>query len=207
MILSPVCPPPKGGEIFTKIEERASRNSARSSQAGDGMNHRGFSLIELLVAVIISTIAFFALAMPFIAERSMWGSGNKQAEAQRDAQMVTRAMAHVARESSNYAVGGTPGTNATLTFIRSAGNVCFKGGSAFNSGQLCRLEPSCAAPTTTIILVDGVRSKVTEFTVTQIVANKLVKIRLNVTHQNITNFAGEPIRNELLETQIFLRNG
>lgn len=166
-------------------------------------DEQGFSLIELLVAVIITSIAFFGLAMPFIAERSLWGSGKRQSEAQRDAQMITRAIARVARESQSYTLGGSAG-DRTLLFTRPDGTtICFRGGSTFNNGQLQRLEPLCTSSGSS--LIDGVRSRVMDFTPTSI-NGKLARVQLQVAHQNLPSYANEPEKNEILKTDIFLRN-
>ena len=62
------------------------------------MNRRGVTLIELLITVMIGAIAMFALVPPFIAEGNFFRKGKRQTEAQRDAQMVLRAMARAVRE-------------------------------------------------------------------------------------------------------------
>ncbi|MBI4167504.1 MAG: type II secretion system protein [Candidatus Aenigmarchaeota archaeon] len=165
----------------------------------------GFSLIELLITMIITSIAFFGLAMPFIAERSSWGSGKRLSEAQRDAQMITRAIARVARESNDYSFPINNPGHVKITFATPCGNLSFEGGESFNNGQLHRLD-ECVSPTGTAVLIDGVRSRVSEFAPTTIVAKKLVRIRLNIAHKNISSFTNEPERNEILNTDIFLRN-
>ena len=66
------------------------------------MNRRGVTLIEMLIALVISAIAMMALAVPLIAERAMVGSGKAQTEAQRDAEMVLRAIARAALGSDQY---------------------------------------------------------------------------------------------------------
>lgn len=157
---------------------------------------KGITLLEALITIIIASIAFFALAMPFIAERSFWSSGERQVAAQRDAQLVTRAIARVARESDNYLIDNTAGYPQIL-FDRFCGdNSSFQGGPTLGTGRL-DFTNTCVSPTQTYSLIDGVKSKVTQFAVTQINA-KLFKVRINVLHENETN--------ELLETQIYLRN-
>ena len=155
------------------------------------MTRRGVTLIELLITVVIGAIAFFALAMPLIAERSFSASGRRQAEAQRDAQMALRAMARVTREGSAY----NPATNA---FTVPCGTVTFE---AHGDGSFHR--HGCLGDAT---LIDGSigRSKVTSFTVTPVIANKLVQIALTVTHQlRATN---PTTRSETLVTNLYLRN-
>ncbi len=44
------------------------------------MNSRGVTFIEVLVTIVISTIAMMALAAPFVAERTTWLSGTAQVE-------------------------------------------------------------------------------------------------------------------------------
>ena len=60
-------------------------------------SRKGVTLIELLVTIVIGSIAMMALSVPFMSERIFWLSGDAQAESQRDAQMALRAMARVAR--------------------------------------------------------------------------------------------------------------
>ena len=159
-------------------------------------NQRGFSLLELLIAMIISSIALLGAAAPFIAERSFWASGKRQVEAQRDAQMALRSMARFARQGNGYVIGGSSG-NVTIVFTRPSGNVCFEGGPTFNNGQLRRFDGTCGSPAPTI-LIDGVRSKVTQLVFTSVTTNKLVNIQLQVTRENQ--------QNETLQTDLFLRN-
>lgn len=159
------------------------------------MNRRGVTLIELLMTIIIGSIAFFPLAVPFVGERSFWGTGQRQTEAQRDAQMVLRAMARVVRESNGYTIA--------------AGGVTFNGAPTCGGNPVIfELHPGgvfhqhCGSNTT--ILIDGVRSKVTSFTPTTIIANKLVQVALTVTHQLRTT--DSRTRSETLATQLYLRN-
>ena len=145
------------------------------------MNRRGVTLIELLITVVIGAIAFFALAMPFIAERASWGAGNRQTEAQRDAQMGMRAIARTARASSSY--------NAVTGFTVACGTTTFtKVGS-----QL--LMNNCGTPLT---LINGVKSQVASFSITP-VGTKLVSVVLRV-----TRVGGQ--EDEQLQSQLFLRN-
>ena len=174
----------------------------------------GVTLIELLMAVIISAIAFFPLAMPFIGERSFWGTGERQTEAQRDAQMVLRTMARAARECHAYSTGTggfLPGATL-LSFdscandpIYPAGSRCFAGGPAYLGGTMIFRSTNCQTIPSTIVLIDGTRrSQVVNFTVTPIVPNKLVRVHLEVSHRRTTT--DTRVRNEILETEIFLRN-
>src|SRR6185295_10072505 len=76
----------------------------------------------------------------------------------------------------------------------------FEGGSAYpsalNGGQLV-WQNNCASPAVTATLVDGTKSKVSNFTFTS-VSPKLVKVNLSVVHQNE--------QTEITEKQIFFRN-
>lgn len=175
------------------------------------MNQKGVTLIELLMAIVIGSIAFFPLAIPLVGERSFWGAGQRQTEAQRDAQMALRAMARVARECSAYNVLN-PGPNAgQLSLINSsgppdpfAGPNCFLGGPAAPYNGLFLQRKSCDNFASTVVLIDGVRSQVQGFTITQVVPNKLVRVQLQVTHRLRTS---DPVtRNETLVTELFLRN-
>ena len=159
------------------------------------MNRRGVTLIELLMAIVIGTIAFFALAMPFIAERSFWNSGRRQAEAQRDAQMGLRAMARVARQSTSYAVS-QGGAQVAFTPPSGGSPSCFRGGPAFGNQLLLFANTTCTG--SPLVLIDGNRSRVTSLIMTSITPNRLVQVQLQVTHQNQ--------RTELLATNLFLRN-
>ena len=173
------------------------------------MNRRGVTLIELLITLMISSIAMMALAIPFVTERAMALSGKAQAESQRDAEMVMRAIARVARESNIYTPFILQTLNAEISFNNLFGpGSCFKGGPNFNfggfNGALVVAEAcvggALSAPR---VLIDGNRSNVEEFSVTPI-TNKLVRVTLRVSHQPIVG--GPRQEDEVLETEIFLRN-
>ncbi len=161
--------------------------------------YRGVTLIELMITTVIGSIAFMALAVPFVAERRFWVTGNAQVEAQRDAQMAMRAIGVVARESGDYRILDSGG-NVRLRFELPCGNKEFRRGPAFNGGQLefrnISCPPSEGPPSS--ILIDGVRSRVTELTFTPVIDDKLVHVRLVVAHQNLAD--------EVLETDFYLRN-
>ena len=169
------------------------------------MNKRGVTLIEMLIALIISSIAMMALAVPLIAERAMVGSGKAQTEAQRDAEMVMRAIARNGRQSDTATIFPTTPDSYQLQFSNPA-TICFQGGPAFGNRLL--LGPGgCGAGGGGggNVLIDGIRSIVTRFIATEIVHNKLVRVHLEVTHTPIVG--GPRQEDEVLETEIFLRNG
>lgn len=147
------------------------------------MNRFGVTLVELLITILISSIAFFALTVPFVAERSQWGSGNRQTQAQRDAQLAMRAISRVARESTSF-------TPATGTFATLCGNQTF----VSVGGQLTWTD--CTG--TPAVLIDGVRSQVGLFSMTAASA-KLVDVQLRVDQ------AGGQ-EQESVRSQFFLRN-
>ncbi len=154
---------------------------------------RGISLVELLTAMTISTIALSGLAVPFLAERTFWLSGESQAEAQRDAQLALRAMALVARESNGHAAFAS-GDQIIFANPYAGCSFLFQGGQNFG-GRFQVVDVGCTDQTT--VLIDGNRSVVTNFVV-QPITPKLVSVQLVVRHRNR--------RNETLQTQIFLRN-
>lgn len=161
------------------------------------MTRHGVTLIEVLITLVIGSIAMFALAAPFVAERSFWGTGQRQTEAQRDAQLALRAIARAIREGSTPSLAPGNPPDATLTFNVPCGagvaNVTFSGGPSFG-GQLQMID-SCSGVTST--LIDGVRSRVTDLLFTG-VSTKLVRVQIDVTHQNQEH--------EFLVTELFLRN-
>ena len=170
---------------------------------------KGVTLIELLMVIVISAIAMMALAVPLVAERAFLGSGQAQAESQRDGEMALRAMARGARQSSACNITPGPGNKVQVQFV--GGLRCFKGGPdypAAGRGELHLFDESCAGAggIATAILIDGNRSKVEEMTVSAPVNNKLVRVHLRVSHHPI---AADPsrIEDEVLDTELFLRNG
>lgn len=150
-------------------------------------NERGFSLIELLVTMIIASIALFATAVPFMAERSFWQRGKRQVEAQRDAHLMMRSIARAARQSNHSSVTGN-----ILTLTAACGTHIFQ-----TSGSEFQITNNCVSPAQTTTLIDGADSAVTQFVPT-IISSKIVKIELQITRESKAA--------EQLETQIFLRN-
>ena len=165
--------------------------------------NRGFTLVEMLVVVVISAISLMALSVPFVGGRVYALSGNNQAEAQRDAQMVLRAMARAGRECPQYAVNSFGGAcGITFQACPNGQNACFMGGPSFKGGQLIRTT-NCQTKPSPKVLINGTRSKVASFALTS-VNSKLVRITLKVTHQPTAT--SSRVESELLETELFLRN-
>lgn len=162
------------------------------------MNRRGVTLIEVLMTIVIGAIAFFAAAMPFIAERSFWGSGNRQTEAQRDAQMALRALARVARQSTSYTVAVG---NNQVTFTAPAGGAptCFRGGPTFGNQLQRYASVACTGAAT--VLIDGAQSRVTSLIVTPVSTN-LVRVQVQVTRQ----LTAQQQQDAVVVTNLFLRN-
>ena len=160
---------------------------------------RGVTLIELLLTLVISSIAFLALVVPFVAERSFWGAGRAQTEAQRDAQMALRAIARVARGSGSYAIDADA---RGITFYEDpAKTVCrayFDGDPSVGAGFLDMVDRCGAGPTATLIDGNPAQSRVTDLLITEVVPDRLVNIQLGVTHNDRED--------EFLETELFLRN-
>ena len=163
------------------------------------MNRRGVTLIELLMTIIIGSIAMLPLAIPFSAERIFWNKGKQQTESQRDAQMGMRAIARVAHGAQSYS------RSSGHLLFQLPGPIfrCFDGGPAF-SNQL--VLTNCGDPPSPLaVLIDGNRSQVDSFVVTQVVPNKLVRVKLQVSHRLRTTDPRQ--EDEILETELFLRNG
>ena len=170
------------------------------------MNRRGVTLIEMLITVIIGSIAMLAFAVPFSAERIFWNKGKRQAEAQRDAQLALRAMARVGRESPGYTIETT--TDSVRVKFTIGSKKCFDGFPVSlnpNKGQLF-FNPGCEVLGGGVPLIDGVRSRLEEMTAEEIIANRLLRVRLRVSHRLETTDLRQP-EDEILETEIFLRNG
>jgi prepilin-type N-terminal cleavage/methylation domain-containing protein len=150
----------------------------------------GFTLIEILMTLIITTIALIAVSGPFMAERRFWSNGMKKAMAQRDAHMILRAMEQSVRESEGFTVTEF-GDSDTLTLTGTCAPV-FTGGPSL-SGKLNKTDCNGS-----LDLVEGARSMVTEFNVSSVVADKLVNVRIHVVSD---------LMDEVLETQMYVRNG
>ena len=155
----------------------------------------GASLIELLLTILMASFALLAAAVPFIGAGSFRGTGRAQTEAQRDAQMALRSLLHYARSGTQYTVTSNPG-DTTVTFNFLCGTRVFEGGPNFNGGTL-RLVDNCQSPARTVVLIDGNRSRVNQFTASTVTTN-LLALELDVRRLNR--------RNETLRTQVHLRN-
>lgn len=168
------------------------------------MNRRGVTLIEVLMATVISAIAMFALAAPLIAEGQLFRKGKRQTESQRDAQIALRAVARTARQGGSYQVTGASPSHILTIYDKPGGVIigCFQGGPVF--GSQFQTDTTACSPASPA-LIDALRSRVTSFTVTPVIPNKLVRIRLDVSHRLQTS--DSYTENELLETELFLRNG
>ena len=158
----------------------------------------GVTLVELLVTLIIAGVAFFGLAVPFFSERSFWRQGERQTEAQRNAQVALRAIARRGRESSGHdlVVGAPPASSITFNVVcpgGAAGTRQFIG--TPGAGGQFQMVDSCSGQTVTFI--DGNRTQVTVWQATA-VTSRLVRVQMGVTQK------GE--KNELLATEIYLRN-
>lgn len=163
----------------------------------------GVTLVELLIALVITGIAFFGLAVPFFSERLFWRWGEDQAEAQRDAQLALRAVAWQGRGSSGYTVSAG-GQQISFDVVCPGADAVpgteddFPGSRQFSlAGSAFQMLDGCSG--STVVLIDGVRSQVAQLVFAPVIANRLVSVRMEVVH--------EGLRNELLETEIFLRNG
>jgi prepilin-type N-terminal cleavage/methylation domain-containing protein len=160
------------------------------------MSRRGVTLVELLITVIIGSIAFFALSVPFVTERSIWVAGKAQTEAQRDAQLVFRSIARQARQSSGYTLNSLESITLDVTdcdgdpLTDDSGTMTFERHAA---GEFHWHD--CDG--NTIVLIDGVTSQVTSFTVQGLSADRIA-LAIDVLHNNREN--------EVLATEIFLRN-
>ena len=167
----------------------------------------GVTLVELLVTLLIAGIAFFALAVPFFSERSFWRQGERQTEAQRNAQVGLRALARSGRESSGHnLVVGTSSNTITFSNVICPGPDGIRGtpddftisqqftGNPGGNGKF-QMDSCSGGPP--VDFIDGNRTRVTFWQATAVTA-RLVRVRMQVTQK------GE--KNELLETEIYLRN-
>ena len=176
------------------------------------MKQRGVTLIELLLTIIIGSIAMLALAVPFSAERLFWNQGKRETESQRDAQLAMQAIARVARDSNQYLIPNSSTlvlTTSCQKYLGSNPNPVFARIVIPKVGTQLEFENFCTAPIGSVtgvkdLLIDGNRSQVEGFTATQI-TNKSVHVALSISH---LLRPGDPRKgNEFLDTELFLRNG
>jgi type II secretory pathway pseudopilin PulG len=184
------------------IPKTLSQKNSQGQDAPPLKRLGGFTLTELLVTFVITAVMMTAFTAPFMAERIFWREGNQQMEAQRDAQLVLRAVARFAREA-NAATVTTPAsgqTQITLTCPLDTtpvtwAPVVFLGGPGLNGGQM-QMTDQRVSPARTIPLINGIKSKVQVFTASFV--NKILFVQVQVQNQDFGS--------ETLETRIFLRN-
>ena len=161
-----------------------------------GVGQRGITLVELLVTIVMSTMVFLSLSMLLSTVQAVRGSGEDQSEAQRDASLVLQTLARAGRQSTGYTISLN---GAKVTFTSGACSPSFQGGPTIGpGGGQVQMSDGCPSPTTTL-LIDGARSRATQFQMTSVSPNKVVHARIQITYR------GQ--QNELLETDLFLRNG
>lgn len=174
------------------------------------LTRRGVTLIELLMTIVIGSIAMFSLAPVLIAEGQLFRKGKRQTEAQRDAQMALRAMAWSGRESNGCNITIAPNSiRVEFTKTDESGipvRECFDGRptSQTGNGQLS-FNPGCEVFGGGVVLIDGVRSRLVEMTATETINNRLLNLHVLVSHRLRTT---DPYQeDEILDTELFLRNG
>ena len=160
------------------------------------------TLIELLVAILIGSIAMFGLVLPFVEGGNLLRSGTRRAEAQRDAQVVMHQIARVARQSKLYSISNNNNQISFTSVTNNCTRVFQRAGASNNQLQM---TDNCLIPAQTFTLIDGVRSQVTAWTLTAVINNKLVRISLQLSNRLRTTGNGQ--LGETLVTELFLRNG
>ena len=162
--------------------------------------YSGLTLIELLIAVMISAIAMFGLALPLISGKLSTRIGFRQTEAQRDAQLIMQAIARRAHERSSYIING-PGN---ITFATPCGTWQFqKGGVGGSQFLMTDCSGSPLPP-----LIDGKRSQLTNFTVANVGPvgkTRLVRVNLTLVHQ-LGTLTDNRQETETLLTDLYLHN-
>ena len=170
------------------------RRSAPPLRRGEGQ--WGVTLVEMLVTIVMSTMVFLSLTILLSTAQSFRGSGENQTEVQRDASLILKTMAHIARQSTGYTISLN---GAKVTFTSGACSPSFQGGPTIGpGGGQVQMSDGCSIPTTTL-LIDGAWSRATQFQMTSVSPNKVVHARIQITYRGL--------QNELLETDLFLRNG
>ena len=72
------------------------------------MNNRGFTLIELIIAMVISGVIFLALTCQFVADQTFRAMINNQIAANSEASIAMRHMTRVLRYARPLTVSTTP---------------------------------------------------------------------------------------------------
>ena len=157
---------------------------------------RGFTLTEILMTFVITSVMMVAFTAPFMAERIFLREGNQQMEAQRDAELVLHAITRVARECKDAEVTAPASgqTQITLSCPLDTTPVTWAP-VVFLGGQMQRTDQR-VSPARTILLINGIKSKVQVFTAS--FANQILYLQVQVNNQDFGS--------ETLETRIFLRN-
>ena len=146
--------------------------------------------------------------MPFVAERVFWKQGKQQTEAQRDAQMVMRAIARTARGASAVSLPSSSSVTLTRRCDSGTGNgtVTYEksGVQLLKRTLVCKIDGSDVSTVgSEPKLIDGVRSKVATFT--PAVNGTVLSVVLDVYH-NIIPTDSDPAQHEYLQTNIYMRN-
>ena len=168
------------------------------------VNQRGFTLMELIIAIVISVIALFGLAPLLIGGTVSFNTGKRRVEAGRDGELVLRALAHVARESSSFTING-PGDVTFVSPTSPCGIWRFQGGSGAPFGGQLSMTDGC--PGSSVPLINGVRSQVMNFSVAPATVGntRAVRVTIQVADQLRTTL-GQRQNNETLQTDLYLRN-
>ena len=142
----------------------------------------GMTLIELIIAIVISVIALFGLAPLLIGGTVSFDTGKRRVEAGRDGELVLRAMAHGAREASSFTING-PGDVTFVSPTSPCGIWRFQGGSGAPFGGQLFMTDGC--PGSSVSLINGVRSQVMNFSVAPAAVGntRAISIQIQVAHQ------------------------
>jgi prepilin-type N-terminal cleavage/methylation domain-containing protein len=110
-------------------------------------NHRGFSLIELMIVVIILSLMVLGLVAFFSGGARSWISGQSQLKAQREARMVMDSMVKEIREGKKVVNGSVDGVTISYPTALGKDPVTFK----LVNGQILRNNVN--------ILIDNIPGK------------------------------------------------
>jgi prepilin-type N-terminal cleavage/methylation domain-containing protein len=98
-------------------------------------NHRGFSLIELIIVIVILSLMVLGLVTFFSGGTRSWISGQSQLKAQREARIVMDTMVKEIREGKKVENGSYEnGVTISYPAILGKGNVTFE----LINGQILR---------------------------------------------------------------------